>query len=98
MRPPGRYVTRARVPGNLLSEGTVIVDVELLTTHPLAEHFHERQVVAFHVVDSMDGDSARGDWGGAMSGAVRPMLQWATQYDPLAPAGKAGSDEKRHAS
>ena len=33
----------------------------------------------FHVVDSMDGDSARGDWGGDFRGAVRPMLGWSTR-------------------
>ena len=81
-RPPGQYATTAWVPGNLLSEGTVIVNVELVTTHPLTRHFQERQAVAFHVVDSMDGDSARGDWGGKWSGAVRPMLDWETRCEP----------------
>ncbi len=79
VRPCGRYATTAWVPGNLLNEGTVIVNVELLTTHPLTRHFEERQAVAFHVVDSMDGDSARGDWGGEFRGAVRPMLGWSTR-------------------
>ncbi|MEX1245580.1 MAG: polysaccharide ABC transporter ATP-binding protein [Thermoanaerobaculia bacterium] len=96
-RPPGRYATTAWVPGNLLSEGTVIVNVELLTTHPLTRHFQERQVVAFHVVDSMDGDSARGDWGGEWSGAVRPMLAWATRYAASGGAESAPlSDRERH--
>ena len=67
-RPIGRYATTAWVPANLFSEGTVIVNVELLTVHPLTRHFEERQAVAFHLVDSMDGDSARGDWGGEWSG------------------------------
>jgi lipopolysaccharide transport system ATP-binding protein len=81
-RPPGRYITTAWVPGNLFSEGPVIVNVELLTTHPQVRHFGERQAVAFQVVDTMEGDSARGDWGGEWSGAVRPMLAWATRYEP----------------
>jgi len=80
-RPPGRYVTTAWVPGNLFSEGPVIVNVELLTTHPATRHFRERQAVAFQVVDSMEGDSARGDWGGEWSGAVRPLLGWETRYE-----------------
>ena len=89
-RPPGRYITTAWVPGNLLAEGTVIVTAELLTTHPLTRHFEERQAVAFHVVDSMDGDSARGDWGGDFSGAVRPLLDWATHYEPPEAAAAPG--------
>ena len=94
-RPPGRYRTTAWVPGNLLSEGTVVVNVELLTTHPLTRHFHERQAVAFHVVDSMDGDSARGDWGGEWSGAVRPLLDWATRYEAPAPEKTAARSQER---
>jgi lipopolysaccharide transport system ATP-binding protein len=85
-RPIGRYSTTAWVPGNLFTEGAVIVNVELLTTHPHTRHFRERQAVAFQVVDSMDGDSARGDWGGEWSGAVRPLLSWATRYEPPAEA------------
>ena len=82
VRDPGRYVVTAWLPGNLLSEGTIIVDAELLTTHPAAQHFLEHQVVAFHVVDSMEGDGARGDWGGSMPGVIRPMLRWSTRVAP----------------
>ena len=31
------------------------------------------------VKDSLEGDSARGDWTGHMPGVVRPMLRWTTQ-------------------
>ncbi len=89
----GTYTVTAWVPGNLLTEGTVIVDAELLTTHPAVQHFYERQAVAFHVVDSMEGDSARGDWGGSMPGVMRPMLRWSTRVAPAldeTPARVAG--------
>jgi len=95
VREPGRYTVTAWVPGNLLSEGTIIVDAELLTTHPTAQHFFERQAVAFHVVDSMEGDGARGDWGGSMPGVIRPLLRWSThaasgsEAGPLRAVGKA---------
>src|SRR4029079_3254350 len=42
--------------------------------------FFAREVVAFQVVDSLDGDSARGDVADHMDGVVRPMLRWNTQY------------------
>ena len=89
-RPIGRYSTTAWVPGNLFMEGTVIVNVDLLTAHPLTRHFQERQAVAFQVVDTMEGDSARGDWGGEWSGAVRPMLAWKTRYE------RSGADRRAH--
>ena len=51
------------------------------------------QAVAFHVVDSMEGDGARGDWGGSMPGVIRPLLRWSTRAAseavPLRAAGKA---------
>jgi lipopolysaccharide transport system ATP-binding protein len=47
-------------------------------------HVHEREAVAFQVVDSLDGDSARGDYAGPMPGVVRPMVPWLTESTPLA--------------
>jgi lipopolysaccharide transport system ATP-binding protein len=81
-RPLGHYTTIARVPGNLLSEGTLFVDAGLETNSQELQ-FYETDAVAFHVVDSLDGDSARGDWAGPMGGVVRPMLQWNTEFAPL---------------
>jgi lipopolysaccharide transport system ATP-binding protein len=88
-RPPGRWATTAWIPGNLLSEGTVIVNVELVTVHPLTRHFQERQAVAFHVVDTLEGDSVRRDWGGEWSGAVRPKLDWTTRFEAAEPVEAA---------
>jgi lipopolysaccharide transport system ATP-binding protein len=81
-RPAGEYTSMARIPGNLLSEGTIVVDAGLETISQELQ-FYEADAVAFHVVDSLDGDSARGDWVGPMSGVVRPMLQWTTEFTPL---------------
>jgi lipopolysaccharide transport system ATP-binding protein len=81
-RPVGCYVCTAWIPGNLLSEGTLFVDSGLVTLDPGMTQFFERQVVAFQVVDSLDGDSARGDWAGMWYGAVRPLLKWTTQFTP----------------
>jgi lipopolysaccharide transport system ATP-binding protein len=69
-RMPGRHLSTAWIPGNFLAEGTLIVAAEM------RRHFYEPDVVAFHVMDTMDGDSARGDTGGTIPGVVRPLLQW----------------------
>jgi lipopolysaccharide transport system ATP-binding protein len=79
-RPRGRYVSTAWVPGNFLSEGTLVVGAAVSTVDPVHVHFFERDAVAFQVIDSLDGDSARGDFGGPMPGVVRPMLRWTTEY------------------
>ncbi len=78
-RPTGRYVSTAWLPGNLLSEGTLFVGAAISTISSLIAHFYERDAVAFQVVDSLDGDSARGDYAGPLPGVVRPMLQWTTR-------------------
>ena len=85
-RPAGRYKSTAWVPGNLLSEGTMVVSVAVSTPEPVAIHFFERDVVAFQVVDKLEGGSARGDYNGPMPGVIRPLLEWETEYTPAADA------------
>jgi lipopolysaccharide transport system ATP-binding protein len=80
-RPAGRYISTAWIPGNFLAEGSIIVEAALSTFEPEMIHFDERDAVAFQVVDSRDGDSARGDYAGPMPGIVRPMLEWTTQFE-----------------
>ncbi len=77
-RPAGRFTSTAWIPGNLLAEGTLIVGAAISTMDPVRIHFFERDAVAFQVVDSMEGDSARGEFAGHFPGVVRPMLRWAT--------------------
>lgn len=77
-RPAGRYSSTAWIPGNFLSEGTVIVAAAASTMDPVTIHFFERDAVAFQVIDSLDGGSARGDYAGPYPGVVRPLLSWTT--------------------
>lgn len=81
--PIGRFITTAEVPGNLFAEGTVIVRVGLFSPNPEQSHFRVKDAVAFQVVDSLEGNSARGDWEGRMHGVVRPLLEWTTVPDPF---------------
>jgi lipopolysaccharide transport system ATP-binding protein len=81
-RPPGRYVSTSSIPGNFLAEGTVFITAHIGTLYPKTRQVRVPEAVAFHVVDSMDGDSARADWGGRMRGVVRPVLEWTTECIP----------------
>jgi len=78
-RPAGRYVSTARIPGNLLAEGMIFVDANMITLEPFIFQYQSRSAVAFMVVDTLEGNSARGDWTGHMPGATRPMLDWSTK-------------------
>ena len=81
-RPRGRYETTALIPGNYLSEGTIVVSAAVSTVDPVIVHFFERDAVAFQVVDSLEGNSARGDFAGPIPGVVRPLLEWSTTFEP----------------
>ena len=89
-RAVGRYVNTAWIPGNLLSEGMHFVAAAVRNPYR-RWHFYESEAVAFQVVDTMDGNSARGDFSGHMTGAIRPLLKWETEFssgegEALAPA------------
>ncbi|MGZ4314353.1 MAG: ABC transporter ATP-binding protein [Gaiellaceae bacterium] len=78
---PGPYVSTAWIPANLLNEGLFTVDpaVTSLGTGKLLPHTGERQAVSFHVHDTGEGDSARGNYSGQLRGTVRPLLEWTTE-------------------
>lgn len=80
-RPRGTYQSTVWIPGNFLAEGTIFVTVAATTYEPFDIHFVERDVIAFNVADTAEGDSARGDFTGQMPGIVRPMLDWETEFD-----------------
>jgi lipopolysaccharide transport system ATP-binding protein len=83
LRPAGKYKATAWIPGNFLNEGLLYVQSSLFTLEPRTTQFHPRDVVSFQVIDSNEGDSARGDWAGHLRGAVRPLLKWTNQYEEL---------------
>jgi lipopolysaccharide transport system ATP-binding protein len=81
-RPVGRYTCTAWIPGNFLAEGTIIVGAAITTLAPMTVRLYEREAIAFQVVDTTDGDSARGDYAGPLPGVVRPLLRWETNFEP----------------
>ena len=88
-RPTGYYVSTVLIPGNFLAEGSLVVNVAISEHIPSdVVHVHYGDAVAFQVIDSMEGDSARGDYGGPYPGIVRPLLDWQTQYTPARSASE----------
>lgn len=83
-RPIGRYVSKAWITGNFLSEGIHFVGASIRTLNPMLRHCSSYDQIAFQVIDSMDGDTARVDWGGKMTSVVRPLLKWETKFIPKA--------------
>jgi lipopolysaccharide transport system ATP-binding protein len=78
-RDPGVYTSTAWIPGNLLNEGTVVVSIALGTHSSggkMLRHAVAADVVAFQVFDPGEGGTARGDYPGAWTAPVRPLLDW----------------------
>jgi lipopolysaccharide transport system ATP-binding protein len=77
---PGRYVTTAWIPGNLLNEGLMTVDVGLASVGApkLLTRLSAPNLLTFHVHDPAEGNSAKGLFTGQVRGAVRPLLEWSS--------------------
>ncbi len=88
VRPVGRYQSTAWIPGNFFAEGSHVIEANIATHIPMiGVHVHKRDAAAFNVIDSFEGDSARGDYTGPFAGVVRPLVSWTTQFqDPENPA------------
>ena len=85
IRPPGRYVSSAWIPGNFLSDGMTFVGIGMLTLQTRTPHISASELVAFYMADTDEKDAARGDWTGGMNGIVRPLLEWDTEFTPFVP-------------
>ena len=94
---PGVYTSTGWIPPNLLNEGMISVAIALGTFVPGAQDdspVHVAEAVAFQVVDPGEGGTARGDYSGAWSSPVRPLLRWslvgAAAMNPLGSTGRRG--------
>jgi lipopolysaccharide transport system ATP-binding protein len=80
-RSPGRYVAEITIPGNLLAEGTMLVNTAVREWKPAQTlEYFVPEAIAFQVIDSFEGDSARGQYPGDLAGVVRPKLEWRTEH------------------
>jgi lipopolysaccharide transport system ATP-binding protein len=75
----GTYEATAWIPGNFLAEGYLTGSVALMSYDPFQIHLHEHDVFSFYVKDTIEGDSARGVYGGSFPGLVRPIFDWETK-------------------
>ncbi len=80
-RGPGLVRSTCWLPGKLLAEGTHTVHATLGSSNPRETHAHERDAVAFQVVDDTQGEGVRADWPSEWPGVMRPMLEWTVETD-----------------
>ena len=73
----GHYCSTVFIPPHLLAEGEYIVGISIFTSKGSKEHYVKiKDVMSFHVYDSMSELSARGDYAQNLGGVLRPLLQW----------------------
>lgn len=79
----GLYTSTAWIPGNLLAEGNLLIDVTMMSERPpTTQYAQAKNAVAFQVVDNQQEGSARGDYVGPIPGVMRPLLNWTTEFSP----------------
>ena len=75
--------TRVRVPGNFLAEGSVFILAGISSLNPTLVHVRVEDAVAFHVLDTSEGEGVRSGYGGDWPGVVRPLLEWEASGESL---------------
>ncbi len=75
----GIYKSTVWVYENLFSEGVIVIGLALLTHDPFKVHFHDREAIAFNVVEDLEKSPSRGDYVGSLPGIIRPNLRWRTE-------------------
>lgn len=76
----GQYKSIVWIPGNFLSEGILFVNSGIYRLNPDNKQFYETAVVSFQVTENIAPSLARGGWVGLMTGAVRPLFEWQTEF------------------
>jgi lipopolysaccharide transport system ATP-binding protein len=72
-----RYISRCKIPKNLLNSGTYYVGVALTSVFPFDVHFYEQNLLFVTIHDPMEGVPTRSEgYSGHIPGSVRPLLEW----------------------
>jgi len=78
---PGRYVSTAWIPGNLLREGVFFVSLRIKSHWSENPCIKEKDVVAFQVSTSFESDSFSSKFYKKRRGVIRPLLKWETKFN-----------------
>lgn len=76
---PGVYKATAQIPAHFLNTGMYFISCAVFNHLQQEIHFHEKDVLVFHVHDVFDRLTARGSSPGHFPGLVRPLINWKIQ-------------------
>jgi lipopolysaccharide transport system ATP-binding protein len=80
LRKKGKYTAELLIPGNFFAEGKIKICPAVITSDPWELHAYGEDSISFFVKDSLDGDSARGEFVGNYAGIVRPLFNWRANF------------------
>ncbi len=72
----GIYTAVVWIPGNFLNAGNYYIGSAVFNHLQNIIHFHEKEVLMFHVYDVFDEETARGMSNNDFPGIIRPLLEW----------------------
>lgn len=72
----GIYTSTVWIYENLFSEGVITIGAALVTHDPFKIHFHDKDAIAFNVIEDLNNSPTRGEFAGNMRGIIRPSLEW----------------------
>ena len=75
-REAGVYTSTGWIDGNILSEGRYSINTSLSTPAPRNCYLTENEALYFQVIDPLEGDSTRCDYGTQPVGSISPRLHW----------------------
>ncbi len=75
-RETGLHTSIGWVDRNTINEGRYSVNVSLSSPAPRTTYLTEKEALYFQVIDPLEGDSTRSDYGLAPPGCISPRLHW----------------------
>ena len=75
----GNYISRCKIPKNLLGEGVMNISLRIFTppyAANLSENVKALNVLSFYMTDSFDKNGSRGNYPYNLGDVIRPKLEW----------------------
>lgn len=79
-RQPGRYVSRAWIPGGLLNEGLIYITPVIKDRRTKMRHVSLREAIGFQLISTLDEAAIQAGMSGSYGGIIRPTWQWEVEY------------------
>jgi lipopolysaccharide transport system ATP-binding protein len=81
-RPPGRYISRVCIPGDLLNEGLIYITPVIRDQRTRFRYFHMREAIGFQIINTPHKNWNEVGAVTSVGGIIRPRFNWEVEFDP----------------